>query len=189
RLLRRFGITEGNRQTLSLGMTLDELVDPKKYRAFEELWESQSPPGERLAEYVEREWNHQPHEGETPPQILHEVVDSDSKQAIAAIDIAAQFVTKNQDEFARLRNDMYCIRAMSQCYGAKVNAALLVLRYEHSHDIADMQRAEQYLAESLDHYRELARLTKDTYLFANSMQTSQRRIPVTSGVDGKPANF
>ena len=27
-LIRRFGITEGNRQTLSLGMTLDQLVNP-----------------------------------------------------------------------------------------------------------------------------------------------------------------
>src|SRR6185436_5046762 len=65
RLLRRYGITEGNRQTMSLGMTLDELVHPEKYREFPELWESQSPPGERLKEYAEREWKRQPHEGET----------------------------------------------------------------------------------------------------------------------------
>jgi hypothetical protein len=32
RLIRRFGITEGNRQTLSLGMTLDELVNPEEIR-------------------------------------------------------------------------------------------------------------------------------------------------------------
>src|SRR5438046_8770563 len=66
RILRRFGITEGNRQTMSLGMTLDELVDPQKYHEFPELWESQAPPGERLNEYVDREWNKQAHEGETP---------------------------------------------------------------------------------------------------------------------------
>ena len=47
-LIRRFGITEGNRQTLSLGMTLDQLVNPKRYNAITELWESQAPPGERL---------------------------------------------------------------------------------------------------------------------------------------------
>ena len=35
RLIRRFGITEGNRQTLSLGMTLDELVNPEKYKAID----------------------------------------------------------------------------------------------------------------------------------------------------------
>ena len=32
RLIRRFGITEGNRQTLSLGMTLDQLVSPGQIR-------------------------------------------------------------------------------------------------------------------------------------------------------------
>src|SRR5206468_11260668 len=87
RLLRRFGITEGNRQTMSLGMTLDELVDPAKYHPFEELWESQSPPGERLQEYVDREWNKQPHEGETPPQIIGEVLEF-SRKAVDEIDAA-----------------------------------------------------------------------------------------------------
>ncbi len=67
RLIRRFGITEGNRQTLSLGMTLDQLVNPNKYGAIEDLWLSQAPEGERLDEYVQKEWNHEPHVGETPP--------------------------------------------------------------------------------------------------------------------------
>src|SRR6185436_6047677 len=143
RILRRYGITEGNRQTMSLGMTLDELVDPAKYRAFEELWESQSPPGERLAEYAEREWNHQPHEGETPPQINAEVLEF-SKKALDEIGAAAPGVTKNKDEYDRLRNDVMCIRAMSQNYVAKTNAAMLVLRYKHSRDIADMEKAATY---------------------------------------------
>src|SRR5690606_19429766 len=54
-LIRRFGITEGNRQTLSLGMTLDQLVNPKRYGVISDLWESQSPPGERLDEFVRKE--------------------------------------------------------------------------------------------------------------------------------------
>src|SRR5262249_6330607 len=73
RLVRRFGITEGNRQTLSLGMTLDQLVNPMKYGAIEDLWLSQSPPGERLDEFVRKEWNHEPHTGETPASVLAEV--------------------------------------------------------------------------------------------------------------------
>ena len=32
KLLRRFGITNENRQTLTLGMTMSKLVNPKKYR-------------------------------------------------------------------------------------------------------------------------------------------------------------
>jgi hypothetical protein len=188
RILRRFGITEGNRQTMSLGMTLDELVNPAKYREFPELWESQSPPGERLREYAEREWKHQPHVGETPSQIIAEVLDF-SARAVAAIDAAAPGVTKNREEFSRLQNDVHCIREMSQNYAAKAGAALLVLRHDFSHELADLERAETLLAESLTHYRTLAERTAKTYTAANSMQTSQRRIPVPGGVGGKPANF
>jgi hypothetical protein len=188
RILRRFGITEGNRQTLSLGMTLDELVNPDKYHAFPELWESQSPPGERLQEYVDREWKHEKHEGETPPQICREVIDF-SNQAVDEINTAEAGVTKNRDEFARLKNDMYCIQAMSQFYAAKANAAMCVLRYAHSNDVADMQKAAEFLGESVEHFRELTKLTGNTYRYANSMQTAQRRIPLPGGANGKPANF
>lgn len=187
RLVRRFGITEGNRQTLSLGMTLDQLVNPEKYRAFPELWESQSPPGERLQEYVDKEWNHQAHEGETPPQTMDEVLDY-SKKAVDEIDSAASHVTKNQDEFRRLRNDIYCIRAMSQFYAAKANAAMLVLRYQHSHDIADMEKAAELLDQSVGYYGSLAKFGT-WYRFANGMQTGQRKIPVPGAVNGKPANY
>lgn len=188
RLLRRYGITEGNRQTLSLGMTLDELVHPEKYREFPELWESQSPPGERLKIYAEREWKHEPHEGETPPSINAEVLDF-SAQAVAAIEAAAPLVTKNQEEFARLKNDVFCVREMSLNYVAKARSALAVLRFGYSKSPSDMAEAEDFLAQSLAHYRKLAELTKGTYTAANSMQTSQRRIPVPGGKGGQPANF
>jgi hypothetical protein len=188
RLLRRYGITEGNRQTLSLGMTLDELVRPEKYREFPELWESQSPPGERLKDYVEREAKHLPHEGETPPSINAEVL-AYSASAVAAIDAAAPLVDRNRDEFARLQNDVHAIRAMTENYAAKAEAAMDVLRYGYSHNLADMEKAERSLAVSLDAYRRLVALTKDTYTAANSMQTSQRRIPVPGGRGGKPANY
>jgi hypothetical protein len=188
RILRRVGITEGNRQTLSLGMTLDELVNPKKYNEFPELWESQSPPGERLGEYVEKEWKHEPHVGETPPQIIQEVLDF-SKKAVDEIDAAEPSVAKNRDEYERLKNDVHCIREMSQNYADKANAAMLVLRYNYSHDIGDMEKAEAFLASSLDHFKALAKLTAETYNYANSMQTSQRRIPAPGGAGGKPANY
>ena len=74
-------------------------------------------------------------------------------------------------------------------WAAKVNAAIYVLRYNYSKDIADMKKAEEYLAESLEHYRKLTELTKDTYLFAQSMQTSQRKIPFPGAENGEPANF
>jgi hypothetical protein len=188
RLIRRFGITEGNRQTLSLGMTLDELVHPNKYGAIEDLWESQSPPGERLDEFVRREWNHQPHVGETPETVIAEVL-AESSNAVATADAAAKWVTKNRAEFERLRNDTRCIQAMAENYADKVRAAELVLRYDYSGQIADMERAEQYLARSFADFQRLNDLTKTTYHYANSMQTSQRKIPVNGGIGGKPANY
>jgi hypothetical protein len=187
-LIRRFGITEGNRQTLSLGMTLDELVNPKKYNALADLWESQSPPGERLQDYVQKEWNHEPHEGETPPSIIREALDF-SQRAVEAAEAAAPLVTKNRAEFERLRNDAYCIRAMSECYAAKVGAAAHVLRYNYSHDIADMEQAQTDLAASFERFQKLTALTEKSYHFANAMQTSQRKIPFIGGVGGVCTNY
>jgi hypothetical protein len=188
RLIRRFGITEGNRQTLSLGMTLDQLVNPQKYGAIEDLWLSQAPPGERLDEYVKKEWNHEPHIGETPPSIIREVLEY-SSNAVAEADAAESTVTKNRNEFERLRNDVRCIQAMAESYSAKVRAAELVLRYKYSHDIQDMEHAEQFLAESLADYEKLAERTRSTYRYANSMQTSQRKIPVPGGFKGIGTNY
>jgi hypothetical protein len=188
RLIRRFGITEGNRQTLSLGMTLDQLVNPKKYGAIEDLWLSQSPPGERLDEYVKKEWNHEPHAGETPESILGEVRE-EAANAVAAADAAEPLVTKNRDEFERLRNDARCIQAMAGNYSAKVRAAELVLRHDYSHDIRDLESAGTFLAQSLAEFQKLAALTEGTYHYANSMQTSQRKIPFSGGINGVGTNY
>jgi len=188
RLIRRFGITEGNRQTLSLGMTLDQLVNPKKYNVLPDLWESQAPPGERLDEYVKKEWNHQPHAGETPETVIVETLNAASN-AIASITAADPWVDRNRGEFARLCNDARCIEAMAQFYAAKVKAAEWVLRYNYSQDPEDLKRARQFLVESFAHYEFLAALTERIYYFANSMQTSQRKIPFVGGVKGVGTNY
>ncbi|MGC4031278.1 MAG: hypothetical protein QM754_05965 [Tepidisphaeraceae bacterium] len=183
-VLRRYGITEGNRQTMALGMTLDELVNPGKYRPFEELWESQSPPGERLGEYADREAAGQPHEGETPVSINAEVR-SFAQSAVAAIDAAAALVTGDIEEFNRVRSDVHAIALMSESYVEKTEAALRVLKFGHTNNAADLEAARPHLAKSLALYKQLADLTAKTYRFANTMQTSQRRIPITGGVDGR----
>ena len=188
RLIRRFGITEGNRQTLSLGMTLDQLVNPMKYGAIEDLWLSQAPPGERLDEYVKKEWKHEPHAGETPPSIISEVLNY-SARAVDAAETAAPLVTRNRDEFERLQNDVLCIRAMSRSYAEKVKAAEWVLDYGYSHDIGDLDRAESFLEQSLEDYQRLAALAEKTYRFANGMQTSQRKIPARGGIEGVGTNY
>jgi hypothetical protein len=188
RLVRRFGITEGNRQTLSLGMTLDQLVDPTPFGPFPDLWDSQAPPGERLQEYAAKEWKGEDHSGETPPQIVQEVLDY-SASAVKAIDAAAPHVTRNREEFDRLRNDVYCIRAMSEHYAEKVRAAMLVLRHKYSNDPADMEQAAVHLAGSLAAYERLAKLTDGTYRFANSLQTGHRKIPYRGYGNDGPAFY
>ncbi len=187
-LLRRFGITEGNRQTLALGMTLDQLINPEKYRPYPELWLSQAPHGERLDEYVQKELAGEPHTGETPVSVLSDAL-ACSENAVNAIEQAAPGVSTNQAEFNRLKNDVSCIRAMVQNYAAKVNAAILVMKFQQTHDTSLLNEAEQQLAESLEHFRKLTLLTNGSYEFANSMQTDTRRIPVTGAIGTEPVSF
>jgi hypothetical protein len=78
---------------------------------------------------------------------------------------------------------------MAQFYAAKARAAECVLRYNYSQDPEDMKRAQRFLAESFAHYEFLAALTGHIYHFANSMQTSQRKIPFVGGVKGVGTNY
>src|SRR5262249_39590712 len=95
----------------------------------------------------------------------------------------------NRAEFERLRNDVQAIRLMSQFYYYRVQAAMDVLRYQHSKDQKDMLSARQHLADSVGEYWHLTKLTTDTYRFANSMQTAQRKIPLPGGVNGVGTNY
>lgn len=183
KLLRKFGITEGNRQTLLLGMFMSQLVNPHKWRVYPGFYESVGPEGEILIEWAKKEWNKQPHIGETPPQLISEVVEH-GRLAAEAVDRAAPHVKKNKDEFERLRNDIHAYNAFANFFAEKVKAAMLVLQYGYSNDLADLEKAKPHLEKSLEHYRKLVDLTKDAYLYANSMQTGQRRIPI-GGNDGK----
>lgn len=182
KLLRRFGITDGNRQTLTLGMLMTQLINPFRYGLFTLLYEGESPEGEMLIQYAEKEWKKQPHIGETPVQIIREVQEH-GQRSVSAIDLAAAGVTKNKEEFQRLKNDMYCYRALAKHFAQKADAALHALRYKYSNDIADLEKSLPLLQQSVVSYKELVDLTKGTYLYANSMQTQQRKIPIR-GVNG-----
>jgi hypothetical protein len=182
KLLRRFGITDGNRQTLTLGMLMTQLINPFRYGLFTLLYESESPEGEMLITYAEKEWKGEPHIGETPTQIINEVKRHGSK-AVAALESIASKITRDKEEFDRLKNDMHCYNALANHFSQKAEAALHVLRYKYSDDIGDLEKALPLLRKSVESYRELARLTKGTYLYANSMQTQQRKIPLR-GVNG-----
>jgi hypothetical protein len=183
KLLRRYGITDGNRQTLTLGMLMTQLIDPWRYGVLSLLYNSEGPEGEMIIEYAEKEAKKQPHVGETPPRVANEVIVHGDK-AVAAIEQAAPYVTANKKEFDRLKNDMYCYRALANYYAEKARAALQVLQYKYSHNIADLEKAVPMMEKSIVWFRELAGRTDSTYLYANSMQTGQRKIPVT-GKDAK----
>ena len=176
KLLRRFGITEGNRQTLLLGMKISELVNPYKYTIYPGFYESCGPQGEKLIEYVEKEWKHQPHEGELPLDIVSQCV-AHGEKALAAIS-SVNGVTRHSQEFLRLQNDIRCYDLFARSFRAKVLAARQVLNYKWSKNVEYLEAAVPLLEMSLENWRKLAAVTDGTYLYANSMQTAQRRIPV-----------
>jgi hypothetical protein len=183
KLLRRFGITDGNRQTLTLGMLMTQLINPFRYGLFTLLYNSEGPEGEMLTEYAEREWKKEKHIGETPVQIINEVK-THGQKAVDAIELAAPAVAKNKEEFGRIKNDMHIYNALANHFAEKAEAALNVFRYKYSNDIKDLDKALPHLQSSVEYYKKLAELTRNTYLYANSMQTQQRKIPV-GGNDGK----
>ena len=180
KLLRRFGITEGNRQTLLLGMTMGELVNPYKYTIYPGFYESCGPKGEKLIEYVEKEWKGEQHVGELPIDITVQCV-THGELACAALDPAIS-PTRHQDEYERLTKDIYCYSLFANAFHYKVLAAQQVLNYKWNKDISYLERAVPLLEKSMKYWYLLVNITDETYLYANSMQTQQRRIPV--GGDG-----
>jgi hypothetical protein len=181
KLLRRFGITEGNRQTLLLGMTMGELVNPYKYTIYPGFYESCGPEGEKLIEYVEKEWKGEKHVGELPLDIVEQCAQH-GIEAEHAVDLLVAKPTRHADEFERVRKDMKFYRMFAAAFRLKVIAAQQVLNYKWSQDIKYLDKAVQYMEQSQNWWNALSAATQDAYLYANSMQTAQRRIPV--GGDG-----
>jgi len=77
---------------------------------------------------------------------------------------------------------MLCYRDFARSFRYKVLAAQQTLNYKWSKDVTYLEKAVPLLEKSNSCYRQLAARTANTYLYANSMQTAQRRIPV--GGDG-----
>ena len=182
KLLRRFGITDGNRQTLTLGMLMTQLINPYRYGLFALLYDCEAPEGEMLLDYADKEWKGQKHIGEIPVRVSKEVWDH-SRTSFKLLDSVMPHITKNKDEFRRLIGDMEAYYSLAVHFYTKVEAASFILRYKYSNDIRDLEKAIGPLELSVMHYGALARLTDSTYLYANSMQTQQRRIPMR-GVNG-----
>ena len=184
KLLRRFGITEGNRQTLLLGMTMAQLVNPYKFNVYPGFYESCGPEGEKLIEYVEKEHKHKHHSGELPLDITAQCVEHGQKAVEAYNRAVYQYVatqsqqTEQQAELLRLGNDIACYAIFAQSFQQKVLAAKEVLDYKWTKKIKHLENAVPLLENSIALWRQLAAMTDSTYLYANSMQTAQRRIPV-----------
>ena len=187
-LIRRFGITEGNRQTLSLGMTLDQWVNPKRYNAVTELWESQSPPGERLDEYIAKEKAQQLHSGETPVSVIRDVA-AFVMNADKAIKAAAPAVTRNHAEFSRLTNDLNCIGTLAAFFSLKMPAAAAILLQQGTTNDLQTRSIERGLQASTEAFAQLTKFTEKTYHFANSMQTGHRKIPFPGAANGVGTNY
>ena len=187
-LIRRFGITEGNRQTLSLGMTLDQLVNPKRYNAISELWESQAPPGERLDEYVSKEKAKQLHSGETPVSVISDVA-AFVMNADKALQAGAPAVTRKQAEFGRFTNDVNCISTLAAFFALRLPAAAALLFQQGTTNELDARTVERGLRASTEAFEQLTRLTEKTYHFANSMQTGHRKIPFPGATSGVGTNY
>ncbi|MDD4683326.1 MAG: hypothetical protein PHQ55_09190 [Eubacteriales bacterium] len=188
RLLRRIGITEGNRQTLSLGMTMSQLTNDRRYSPNRELWQSVAPAGERLSDYIAAEGREQAHLGETPENMLKQVI-AYADRAVKAITTIknSNDITRNAHDFTGLADDIEAIDLMMKHFNSKIQAALALMRYRRDMNenlIGDANLLDQsvsLLADSLDWYRKLTDLTSRTYLYANSMQTRQRKIPFADG--------
>ena len=184
KLLRRFGITEGNRQTLLLGMTMGQLVNPYKYTIYPGFYESCGPQGEKLIEYVEKEWKGEKHHGELPLDIVNQCVEHQHKAVESLNAIVDVKPLYHADEFERFRNDIICYSLFALSFRDKVLAAQQVLNYKWTKDINYLDAAVPLLEKSVYTWNLLAQWTDSIYLYANSMQTAQRRIPV-GGDNGK----
>jgi hypothetical protein len=180
KLLRRFGITDGNRQTLTLGMLMTQLINPYRYGLFTLLYDAEAPEGEMLLDYADKQAKGLTHIGETPTQIIMELRQH-ADMALSVIYNAKP--AKNKVEFERLKNDILAYHAMAWFYSQKAEAAIMTLRYKYSNDIKDLEAAAKSLQESVKSYKRLTGFTSAAYLYANSMQTQQRKIPMR-GVNG-----
>ncbi len=186
RILGRVGITEGNRQTMSLGMLMSQFTNVVKYRPNKELWNSVARRGEQPDDYVKNELAGADHIGETPYDMVRDVT-AFAREAQDKFKAAVELAGTVNKDLKLVGTDIDAIALMTYSYGKKVEAAMEILHYKYTMDekcfgeVALLSKAELLMEESLAYYKELTALTTRTYLYANSMQTPQRKIPFPNG--------
>lgn len=186
KILGRVGITEGNRQTMSLGMTMSQLTNVIKYRPNRELWHSVAAVGEQPDDYWRKEKEGLPHVGETPFDLVEDLeylVECMDKNAAAA----ARCSVRDPKGLQGILDDCRAVKAMTLFYCWKIKAAMNILAYKYGMDerclgeLGYLEEAQEQWEQAMEWYRKLTALTKETYLYANSMQTPQRKIPFPNG--------
>lgn len=180
-VIRRLGITEGNRQVLSLGMTMPQLIDATRFGAVTSLWMADAPDGEELNEWVANDVKGAQHHGENPLSVAADAEEKSAKAVEEAEAAAPGVADSAKPEYERVLNDMRAIAALMAFYNAKVQAAALVMRYGYDRDFSRLTQAQTLLAQSVQNFSELTRLTESTYRDAAGLQTAQRQIPVRGG--------
>lgn len=183
RLLPRIGITEGNREVFSLGMTMPQLIDAARFNPAQTLWTGDAPDGERLDEWVANEVHGIKHHGESPLAVAAQAA-ADSAKAVQEAEAASPDIAASaRPEYDRVVNDMRAIADLMAFYDVKTQAAALVMRFGYDHDFSHLTAARELLAESVQDFAKLTALTENTYRNAAGMETSQRQIPVRGGPD------
>ena len=183
-LLGRIGITEGNRQTFTLGMTMPQLTNAKRFHPNYELARSVARVGESIEDFVKRELKGQSHVGETPLECVARAC----AMADRAVDIADNISLADDDgELARIRDDIRAIARICHIYRLRIHAAIHVLIYRETMNdkcqgnLDLLRTALTDIEASVNQYRELTALTARRYRYCNSMRTKQRRIPFPDG--------
>lgn len=180
-VIRRLGITEGNREVLSLGMTMPQLIDAPRFGPATTLWTADAPDGEELNEWVANDVHGVKHHGENPLSVAADAAQK-SAEAVKEAEAAEPGIAASaKPEYDRVVNDMRAIAALMQFYDHKVQAAALVMRYGYDHNAQHLTEALGLLAQSVDDFAKLTDLTNTTYRNAAGMETSQRQIPVRGG--------
>ena len=171
---------------MSLGMTMSQLTNVVKYRPNRELWHSVAAVGEQPDDYWRKEKEGLPHVGETPWDLAEDLeVLAERMDACAAQ--AARFPATDQEGIRGILDDCRAVKAMTLFYCFKIRAAMHILAYKYGMDdtclgdITYLDEAQEQWEQAMAWYRKLTALTEKTYLYANSMQTPQRKIPFPNG--------
>lgn len=180
-VIRRIGITEGNRQVLSLGMTMPQLIDAARFNPAQTLWTADAPDGEELSEWVANEEHHVPHHGENPFSVTEDATQKADAAVTEARAAADGVAADARPEYERIVTDLEANAALMHFYRDKVQAAALVMQYAYHPEISLLQKARTALAASVADFATLTSITDHTYRNAAGMETSQRQIPVRGG--------